>query len=208
MIRIKELFNLKNDLIGGFLNKYTYPPEILENLGKFILATGPKLGDEYHEMKENVWVHKSSKIGENVEILGPCIIMDNVTLKHNAYIRENVIIGSNSTIGNSSEIKNSILISNDQVPHFNYVGDSILGSSVHLGAGVILANLRFDKKNVKVEGEITNLRKIGAFIGDNTEIGCNSVVFPGTVIMPGSVIYPLSQVRNKYPEDKIRPQRI
>ena len=135
--------------------------------------------------------------------------MKGCTLRHNAYLRGNVIIGENTVIGNSSEIKNSIIISNSQIPHFNYVGDSILGNRVHLGAGVILANLRFDNKNIRVEKEETNLRKIGAFIGDNTQIGCNSVILPGTVIAKNSLIMPLSKIGGFYENNHdIRIERL
>ncbi len=201
MKKINELFSVHNELMKDFFDKYLYPVDILPNIHSEILSLGTLLSkDDYEEVKKNVWVHKSCEIGDNVEIVGPAIIMDNTTLRHNAYIRENVIIGRNVTIGNSCEIKNSIIMDDCQIPHFNYVGDSLLGNHVHLGAGVIIANLRLDKKNVRVEKEETSLRKIGAFIGDDTEIGCNSVIYPGTVLEKNSVIYPLSQVSNRQKE--------
>ncbi len=147
-------------------------------------------------------------MGSGVEIHGPVIIMEGVNLRHNAYIRGDVIVGSNSVVGNSCELKNCILLANCEVPHFNYVGDSILGNHAHLGAGVILSNLRLDKKNIRINHEETNLRKIGAFIGDNSQIGCNSVVFPGTVIEKNSLVMPLSTVKGLYPNDNIKIERV
>ena len=203
MKKINELFSVNNELMKDIFDKYLYPVDVLPNIHSEILSLGYLLdNDSYEEIKKNVWVHKSCSIDSNVLIIGPAIIMDNTVLRHNAYIRENVIIGRNSVIGNSCEIKNSIIMDNVQIPHFNYVGDSILGNNSHLGAGVIIANLRLDRKNVSVEKEETSLRKVGAFIGDSTEIGCNSVVYPGTVLEKNSVIYPLSQVSNKKIEVK------
>lgn len=196
MKTIKELFNVENELLKDYLNNYTYPVEILPNLHDDIIKIGHHLGNDYHMIKENVWVHESATIKEGVEIIGPAIIMAHANLKHYCYIRENVIIGEDCVIGNSSEIKNSIVIGKSNLPHFNYVGDSIIGSHVNLGAGSVVSNLRFDKKNVRVEKEETSLRKIGAFIGDNTEIGVNSVVCPGTVVMPNSCVFPLTMVKH------------
>ena len=199
MVTNKELFNLDGSLLSDLFNKCTYPYEILPVIDDYILELGTRLSDnEYEKKGENIWIHKSAKIGQGVEILGPAIIMEGANLKHNAYIRENVIVGPNSVVGNSCEIKNSILIGACEVPHFNYVGDSILGIKAHLGAGVILANLRLDKKNIKIANNDTNLRKIGAFVGDNAQIGCNSVICPGTIIMPDTVIYPLSTINGIY----------
>lgn len=203
MITIKELMNVENDILKTYLNPFTYPYEVLSNLSTDILKIGKKLSSEYEEIKENVWVHKTVKIGQGVEIIGPAIIMENSVLKHNAFIRENVIIGNNCVIGNSSEIKNSILVAHSNLPHFNYVGDSIIGNHVNLGAGSVISNLRFDKKNIKVEGIETPLRKIGAFIGDNVEIGVNSVICPGTVVMPNACIYPLTMVKGVVLEKQI-----
>jgi NDP-sugar pyrophosphorylase family protein len=201
--KINDLFKIDNVLLKDFFLQYTYPFEILPNIHDFILELGDRLDSDYQKLKENVWVHKTATIGLGVEITGPAIIMDNVEVRHNAYLRENVIIGSGSVVGNSCEIKNSILISNCEVPHFNYVGDSILGDKARLGAGVILANLRLDKQNICIEKIDTKLRKIGAFIGDNVQIGCNSVICPGTVICPNAVIYPLSTVKGVIDEGKV-----
>ena len=189
MIKNSDLFKLDNNPLKKLFDRFTYPYEILPHIEDYIFELGKKLNKDY-EHKGNVWIHKSVKIGSGVEIIGPAIIMENVTLRHNAYIRENVIVGPNSVVGNSCEIKNSILLSHCEVPHFNYVGDSILGDHAHWGAGVILSNLRLDKKNIKINHEDTNLRKIGAFIGDYVQIGCNSVLCPGTVVYPNTIIYP------------------
>ena len=195
MIKNSELFNLDNNPLKDLFEKYTYPYEILPNIHDYIIELGNKLSlDEYEKKENNIWIHKSVKVGNGVEIIGPAIIMENVNLRHNAYIRENVIVGPKSVVGNSCEIKNSILIANCEVPHFNYVGDSILGNCAHLGAGVILSNLRLDKKNIKIDHKDTNLRKIGAFIGDNVQIGCNSVLCPGTIVYPDIIIYPLKLI--------------
>ena len=201
MQKINELFNLELSPLKEFFNRYIYPYEVLPNIHDFIIEYGNKLSSDYIK-KDNTWIHKSVSIDSGVEIIGPAIIMEGVRLKHNAYIRENVIIGPNSVVGNSCEIKNSILISNCEVPHFNYVGDSILGNKAHLGAGVILANLRLDKNNIIMDKQETNLRKIGAFIGDNTQIGCNSVICPGTIILPNKIIYPLSIIKGIYDGNK------
>ncbi len=195
MIKNSELYNIEDSTLKDLFEKYLYPQEILPNINNYILELGSKLNiGDYDKLDNNVWIHKSVKKGLGVEIIGPAIIMEGVNLRHNAYIRENVIVGPNSVIGNSCEIKNSILLSNCEVPHFNYVGDSILGNKVHLGAGVILSNLRLDKKNIRINHEDTNLRKIGAFIGDNVQIGCNSVLCPGTIVYPNTIIHPLKMV--------------
>ncbi len=211
MVKNSELFNLEGSLLNDLFNKCLYPYEILPIIDDFILEFGNRLSSsEYEKKKDNVWIHKSAKIGSGVEIIGPAIIMENAELRHNAYIRENVIIGPNSVVGNSCEIKNSILIAACEVPHFNYVGDSILGVKAHLGAGVILSNLRLDKKNIRINHEETNLRKIGAFIGDNSQIGCNSVLCPGTIIYPNVVVYPNTTVKGIVKEDykDIRIERL
>ena len=195
MQKTKDLYSNFNNL--EILNNYEFPILILKDIKNIINDVISVINKDEYEIRDNIYIHKSCKIGEGVEIIGPCIIMENSKILHNSYIRGNVIIGSNSHISNSSEIKNSILIGGNKIPHFNYVGDSILGYGVHLGAGAIISNLRFDKKNIKVEGEQTDLHKIGAFVGDNTEIGCNSVIAPGSVIDSNSIIFPLTFYRNK-----------
>ncbi len=206
MVVINELMNIENELIKKVIDSFTNPFDILLNIKDEILKIGESLGNDYYLLKDNVWVHKSVSIASNVEIIGPAIIMEDVSLRHNAYIRENVIIGKRSVIGNSCEIKNSIIMDDAQIPHFNYVGDSILGNHVHLGAGVITANLRLDKRNIRIDNIDTNLRKMGAFIGDNSEIGCNSVICPGTILEKNSIILPLSLVKNN--KNSIKVERI
>ena len=211
MVKNSELFNLDGSLLSDLFNKCNYPYEVLPIIDDFILEFGKRLSSsEYEKKGDNIWIHKSVKIGLGVEIIGPAIIMENVELRHNAYIRENVIVGPNSIVGNSCEIKNSILIAACEVPHFNYVGDSILGVKSHLGAGVILSNLRLDKKNIRINHEETNLRKIGAFIGDNSQIGCNTVLCPGTIIYPNVIVYPNKVVKGIVKEDykDIRVERL
>lgn len=203
MVTIKELYKVENEEINRLLNRYTYPYEILDKINDYILELGKTLGSDYEKIGENIWIHKTAKIADGVEIIGPAIIMEKANIRHNAYLRENVIIGKECVVGNSCEIKNSILIEKCEVPHFNYVGDSILGSYSHLGAGVVISNLKLDKKNIKIDNVDTNLRKIGAFIGDNVQIGCNSVINPGTIIMPNAIIYPLSNIRGIILDNKI-----
>ena len=195
MIKIEELFNLEDNVFKDFLKKFTYPYEVLPNIHDFILEFGKTLNDDYIKTSDNIWIHKSAKVAESSEILGPCIIMENAEIRHNAFLRENVIVGKNSCVGNSCEIKNSLLLGYCEVPHFNYVGDSILGNYAHLGAGAIISNLRLDKRNILIDKVDTHLRKIGAFIGDNVQIGCNSVINPGTIILPNAIIYPLSVIK-------------
>ena len=195
MIKNSELFNIEDSYLKELFENYTYPHEILPNIHDYILELGNKLNDDYEKIDEDIWIHKTVKKGMGVEIVGPAIIMENVELRHNAFIRGNVIIGHNSVVGNSCEVKNSVLLSHCQVPHFNYVGDSILGNHVHLGAGVILSNLRLDKKNILIDNVDTNLRKIGSFIGDNSQVGVNSVLCPGTIVLPNVIIYPLKMVK-------------
>lgn len=202
MIKNNELFNLNNSELKMFFERFNYPYQILPCIHDYIIEFGNSLSNEYERRDNNIWIHKSAKLGQGVEIIGPAIIMENVTLRHNAFIRENVIVGPNSVVGNSCEIKNSILISNCEVPHFNYVGDSILGNYVHLGAGVILSNLRLDKKNIRIGDIDTNLRKIGAFIGDDAQIGCNTVLCPGTVVYPNVLVYPLKTLKGIVKDNK------
>lgn len=204
-MRNSELF-LGNSIADSYIKKYVYPYEVLPNIKDIILDIGKNLGNEYYLLKENVWISKTVDLPNNVSIVGPCIIDHDASLRTGAYIRGNVIIGKNSVLGNSCEIKNSILYDNVEVPHFNYVGDSILGEHSHMGAGSITSNLKSDKKNVIIKGKTnieTNLRKVGAFLGDNVEIGCNSVLTPGTVIGKGTIVYPLVMVRGVIEENKI-----
>ena len=200
-----ELF-LGNSIASDYIKRYDYPFEVLPNIKNIILDIGSQLGNDYILLKENVWISKTVDLPSNVVVIGPCIIDHDAKIRTGAFIRENVIIGKNSVLGNSCEIKNSILYDNVEVPHFNYVGDSILGEHAHMGAGSITSNLKSDKQNVVIKGEEiieTHLRKVGAFLGDNVEIGCNSVLNPGTVIGRGSIVYPLVMVRGVIKENKI-----
>jgi len=182
----------------------------LKNIGDFIVEFGNKLPKEDYIVKgENVWISKTANIAETAYIKGPAIICDNAEIRHCAFIRGNAIVGKNVVVGNSTELKNVILFDNVQVPHYNYVGDSILGYKAHMGAGSITSNVKSDKKMViiknNITGEIieTNRKKVGAMIGDFVEIGCGSVLNPGTVIGKNTNIYPLSSVRGVVLEDSI-----
>ena len=191
-----NLFTYSNFFEELFKDDYE---KILDSLKEFILSVGPKLGKDYKKVpKKEIWIHKSSTVSDTVSITGPCIIMENARLDNNAVIRENVIIGPNSYVGNSSEVKNSILLDTVKLPHFNYVGDSILGSHVHFGAGAIVSNYRLDRRDAT-----NKRRKLGAFIGDYCEVGCNSVICPGTTIYKNVTIYPLVMVRKVIPENSI-----
>ena len=208
--KIQNLYTLENTIAEPFLKRYTYPWEALKNIGDFIVEFGNKLPKEDYIVKgENVWISKTANIAETAYIKGPAIICDNAEIRHCAFIRGNAIVGKNVVVGNSTELKNVILFDNVQVPHYNYVGDSILGYKAHMGAGSITSNVKSDKKMViiknNITGEIieTNIKKVGAMIGDFVEIGCGSVLNPGTVIGKNTNIYPLSSVRGVVLEDSI-----
>ncbi len=193
---MSNLFTYSRDFEELFKDDYDI---ILDKIGDYILTKGPSLGKGYKKIpKKNIWIHKTSKISDNVNIVGPCIIMENCKIENNAILRENVIVGPNSQVGNSSEVKNSILLDTVKLPHFNYVGDSILGSHVHFGAGAIVSNYRLDHHDVNQKR-----RKLGAYIGDYTEVGCNSVICPGTIIYKNVTIYPLVMVRGVIPVNSI-----
>lgn len=205
--RYKELLNLDATMAKVLFEECDYPWEVLSKIKEFILELIPNLGDEYEELDENVYVHKEAKIAKSACIVGPTIICKGAEIRHCAYIRGSVIVGENSIIGNSTEVKNAIIFNNVQCPHYNYIGDSVLGEYAHTGAGVICSNVKSDKKNLKVtiDDEIieTGLRKFGAIIGDHVEVGCNSVLCPGTVIFPNTNIYPLTRVRGVIEKEKI-----
>ncbi len=206
-MKIEELYNLNETIAKELLLKEQYPWEILPKISNFILEVGPKLDENIYEKKgENIWIAKSAKIAPSSSITGPVIIDENAEIRHCAFIRGKAIIGKNAVVGNSTELKNCILFNNVQVPHYNYVGDSILGFKAHMGAGSITSNVKSDKTNVQIKGKDiieTNLRKVGAFLGDGVEVGCNSVLNPGTIIGRNSNIYPLSCVRGVIPENSI-----
>lgn len=206
----KNLFYYEGGLAEELLKSKTYPWEILPRIAEYILTLGTEVlnySKDYLLTRgadgfKNVWISKTATIAKDANIYGPTIIGAGTEIRHNAFIRSKVIIGENCVIGNSCEIKNSVILNNVQIPHFNYVGDSILGNNAHLGAGVILSNLKNSKHTVYIGHEIsTNLRKVGAFIGDNVEIGCNSVLNPGTVVGKNTVIRPLSCITGVIPED-------
>lgn len=202
----KDLFISENSIAHEYINQYTYPYEVLPNIHDMILEIGKKLGKEYKKINNDIWIHESVEIPNTVSITGPCIIDENASIRNCAFIRGNAIIGKNSVLGNSCEIKNAILYDNVQVPHFNYVGDSILGEYAHMGAGSITSNVKSDKTNVVIKGEkelITNLKKVGAFLGEHVEVGCNCVLTPGTIIGVNSNIYPLVMVRGVIPSNVI-----
>ena len=203
-MKSKDIFIEKNSIAYELIDGYDYPYEVLDKINDYILKKGETLGEDFVCMNGNIWIHKTAKISDNAEILGPAIIDEGAQIKHCAYLRENVIIGKNSRIGNSCEIKNSIIFDEVQVPHFNYVGDSILGYRSHLGAGVILSNVRSDKKNIVIDKKYeTNRKKVGSFLGDYVEVGCNCVLNPGCVVMNNSSIYPLTSVRGIIPKNCI-----
>lgn len=203
-----KLLSCESTIVGSFLEKINYPWEIIPKIKEIILLLGGALDvREYEKVGESVYISKLARIDKNAKIEGPCIICANAEIRHGAYIRGNAIIGRGCVVGNSSEIKNSILFDYAQVPHFNYVGDSILGYRAHLGAGVKISNLKSDKSNVTInygQGKIkTDLKKLGAIVGDNSEIGCNSVLNPGTIVGKNTTIYPLSSVRGYVNENSI-----
>ena len=206
-MEIKQLFNLEETIAKDLLQKEKYPWECLPKISEFIIELGEKLDKEKFEKKgENIWIAKTAKIAPSASITGPTIIDENAEIRHCAFIRGKAIVGKNAVVGNSVELKNCILFNNTQVPHYNYVGDSILGYKAHMGAGSITSNVKSDKTNVVIKGKEnieTNLRKVGAFLGDGVEVGCNSVLNPGTVIGRNSNVYPLSCVRGIIPENSI-----
>lgn len=204
---MKNIVNFDYTISRDIFKDVNYVWEVIPKIKDYIIELGEILDKEHYTMiSDNVWVGSNVSISDKATIVGPCIIDDNTEIRTGAYIRGNVIIGKNSVIGNSTEIKNSILFDYVQVPHYNYVGDSVLGYKAHLGAGVIISNLKNDKSNVVVKGEEyieTGLRKFGAIVGDNVDIGCNSVIYPGTIIYPSTSIYPLTRVRGVTPENSI-----
>ncbi|SHI19898.1 transferase hexapeptide (six repeat-containing protein) [Sporobacter termitidis DSM 10068] len=206
-ITVESLFDSsKLDLFSVF-DGVEYPWDALSRLKAFLIEYSGRLPGDYERIGEFVWVGKGTVIEKSALIKGPAIIGRDCEIRHSAYLRENVLIGNNVVVGNSTEVKNSILFDNAQAPHFNYVGDSILGYKAHIGAGVILSNLKSTGGTVKVkhdnESIETGLRKFGAILGDNVEVGCNSVLNPGTVVGKNSVVYPLSSVRGYIPEKSI-----
>ncbi len=205
---ISNLYNLQETIAAPLFEKAVYPWELLPRIRDFIVALGKSLPkDTFTEVKDRVWVAKSAKIAPTACINGPAIIDEDAEIRHCAFIRGNVIVGKGAVVGNSTELKNVILFNKVQVPHYNYVGDSILGFKAHMGAGSITSNVKSDKTLVVVkngEEQIeTGLKKFGAMLGDNVEVGCNSVLNPGTVVGRNSNIYPTSMVRGCIPAGSI-----
>ncbi len=206
--KIKNLYNLDETIAKELLESVTYPWEALPKIEEFIIELGNKLDpDKYEKRGENIWIAKSAKVYPTAYINGPAIIGENAEVRHCAFIRGKAIVGNGAVVGNSTELKNVILFNKVQVPHYNYVGDSILGYKAHMGAGSITSNVKSDKKLVIVkngkEQIETGLKKFGAMLGDNVEVGCNSVLNPGTVVGRNTNIYPLSCVRGVIPSKSI-----
>lgn len=207
MLEIKDLFDLTHTIAGDYLAGFTYPWEALAGIKELILELGPKLGDDYEEVQPEVWVHKTANVFPSAYLGSPCIVGANTEVRHCAFVRGSAIIGENCVVGNSVELKNVILFDNVQTPHYNYVGDSILGYKSHMGAGSITSNVKSDKSLVVIKNgdEVveTGRKKVGAMLGDFVEVGCNSVMNPGTVIGRNSNVYPVSGVRGVVPADSI-----
>lgn len=207
-IKITELYDLTKTIAADYLSKFTYPFEALKGISEFIISLGESLDSSVYEKRgENVWVAKSAKVAPTAFLGAPCIIGENTEVRHCAFIRGSALVGNDCVVGNSVELKNVIIFDNVQVPHYNYVGDSILGYRSHMGAGSITSNVKSDKTKVVIKSESesmeTGLKKVGAFLGDYAEIGCNSVLNPGTVIGRSSNVYPLSMVRGVVPPNSI-----
>ncbi|MDO4938493.1 MAG: UDP-N-acetylglucosamine pyrophosphorylase [Lachnospiraceae bacterium] len=205
---IKNLFDLDHTMARSLFETYEYPWEVLDGIGEFILKIGPTLPeDEYYNPVENVWIHKTVKAYQTISITGPTIIGEGTELRPGAFVRGNVIAGRNCVMGNACEYKNCILFDEVQTPHYNYIGDSILGYKSHTGAQALTSNVKSDKKNVVIhfeDGDVeTGRKKVGAMIGDHVEVGCSSVLNPGTIIGRNTNIYPLTSVRGTVPADSI-----
>lgn len=207
-LKNSNLFTFSETIAANIFEGTTYPWEVLPKIGEFILTLGATLTEEEYEKKgNNVWIAKSATVAPTAFINGPAIIGKNAEVRHCAFIRGNAIVGEDAVVGNSTELKNVVLFNKVQVPHYNYVGDSILGFKSHMGAGSITSNVKSDKTLVTIlcNGETikTNLKKMGAILGDNVEVGCNSVLNPGTIIGKESNVYPLSMVRGYVNEKSI-----
>ena len=213
MVEIKNLLDLEHSIAAPLFEGKTYPWEVLDDIKAYILELGPTLpADEFDNPCEGVWIAKDASVFPSAYIGSPCIIDHGAEIRHCAFIRGSAIVGKNAVVGNSCELKNVILFDNVQTPHYNYVGDSVLGYKAHMGAGSITSNIKSDKTNVSVrdpEGNIeTGRRKIGAILGDNVEVGCNSVLNPGTIVCRRSNIYPCSCVRGVIPPDSIYKDQV
>ena len=207
MLKTHELLDLSRSMAGEYLKDFEYPWQALKGISALVLSLGPMLGDEYEEVSSQVWVHKTATVAPTAFLGAPCIIGAGTEVRHCAFIRGSALVGENCVVGNSVELKNVILFDAVQVPHYNYVGDSILGYKSHMGAGSLTSNVKSDKTLVVVkdgsEQIPTGLKKFGAILGDCVEVGCNSVLNPGTVVGRNSNIYPTSCVRGTVPENSI-----
>ena len=206
MLTTQNLYDLSHTKAADFLSGFTYPWEALSGIKAMILQLGPTLGSDYTQVSEGVWVHHTAKIAPTAFLGAPCIIGADTEVRHGAFIRGSALVGDGCVVGNSVELKNVILFDSVQVPHYNYVGDSILGYKAHMGAGSITSNVKSDKSLVVIHAETpiaTGIKKVGAMLGDRVEVGCNSVLNPGTVIGRDSNVYPLSCVRGVIPADSI-----
>ena len=211
MYTINDLYSLEHTAAADYLKQFTYPWEALKGIKDEIIRLGEKLNkDEYNEVAPQVWVHKTAQVAPTAFLGAPCIIGAETEVRHGAFVRGSALVGEGCVVGNSVELKNVILFDKVQTPHYNYVGDSILGFKSHMGAGSITSNVKSDKTLVTVRGMgeaiETGLKKMGAMLGDCVEVGCNSVLNPGTVIGRNSNVYPLSSVRGVVPENSIRKQ--
>ena len=207
MLNTLQLYDLNHSLAGTYLAGFDYPWQALGGIKSLILELGATLGEEYEEVSPTVWVHKTATVAPSAYLGAPCIIGAGTEIRHCAFIRGSALVGENCVVGNSVELKNVILFDNVQVPHFNYVGDSILGYKSHMGAGSVTSNVKSDQTLIVVkngdEKIETGLKKFGAMLGDHVEVGCNSVLNPGTVIGRHSNVYPTSCVRGMVPENSI-----
>lgn len=206
--KIQNLFDLNQTIAKDIFENAIYPWEVLSKISEFIIELGNTLDPEVFEKKgENIWIAKSAIVAKTASITGPVIIDEGAEIRHCAFIRGKAIIGKNAVVGNSTELKNVILFNNVQVPHYNYVGDSILGYKAHMGAGSITSNVKSDKKLVVIkngrEQIETGIKKVGAMLGDNVEVGCGTVLNPGSIVGRNSNIYPLTSVRGVIPENSI-----
>ena len=207
MLHPSHLFDLTHSLAGEYLSGFEYPWQALAGIADLICSLGPSLGDDYTEISPTVWVHRTARVAPTAFLDGPCIIGPDTQVRHGAFIRGSALVGSSCVVGNSVELKNVILFDGVQAPHYNYVGDSILGYRAHMGAGAITSNIKSDRSPVVIRHGPTSLEtgriKVGSMLGDHVEVGCNTVLNPGAVVGRNSSIHPLSCVRGVIPADSI-----